>query len=53
MRYGTRGCIPEEVNRVVASFSRTRDAGAISVCPLDTKNEMYLLRIFESVMKGL
>src|SRR3989344_5785767 len=43
-KYGTRGCMPLLVKSVVGSFSGTRLAEGISVCPRLIKKDIYLLR---------
>src|SRR6266568_3036232 len=40
-KYGTSGCIPEEVNNVVGSFCGTSGELAMRLCPFFSKNEIY------------
>src|SRR3989344_4416083 len=40
-KYGIKGCIPEPVNRVVGSFSGTKEEEGITLCPLFSKNSRY------------
>ena len=43
-KYGTKGCIPEPVNKVVGSFSGTKGADGSIVCPRTLKNSKYFAR---------
>src|SRR3989344_5228503 len=49
-RYGTKGCIPLEVKRVVGSFSGTMGAEGMMACPRAAKYSRYRLRTSDTVM---
>ncbi len=44
------GCMPEPVNKVVGSFSGTREAEGKITCALDLKKSMYFWRISLTVI---
>ena len=44
-RYGTKGCMPELINRVDGSFSGNKDALGMTACPRAEKKSRYFCRI--------
>jgi hypothetical protein len=46
------GCMPEPVNKVVGSFSGTKEAEGKITCALDLKKSMYFWRISLTVINA-